>query len=236
MTMEHTLQSCHLGDYRRAWIHRTEGAGIRDCLLFLDGELYRDRVKAPAILEDASRTKQLPPVHAVFISSVSAKDRQINYICHPAYAAFVADEVPAWIRQQGLSFDRLYLCGLSLSGLQALFTSQTRPGVFDGVLSQSPSAWWNDEWLASSLHTLPSRLPRTWISVGLRERDADVRHPPTDLHQKTSQLESVRRLVEKLRLQDVPVQTHEYDGGHDCACWGEEMVAALAWLLQPGES
>lgn len=230
MIEERLLQSDHLHGQRRVWIHRSEDASVRDCLLFLDGELYRDRVKAPAILEEASRTEQFPPVHAVFVSSVSARDRQLDYICNPEYAAFIAEEVKAFLRAE-LSCHRLYLCGLSLSGLQALFTAQSHPGVFDGVLSQSPSAWWNDEWLASTLSSHVSVFPPAWVSVGLSELAADVRHPPTELHQKTCQLDSVRRLLGRMRAAGAKVHSHEYDGGHDCACWGGELVSALAWLL-----
>lgn len=232
MIEEHFLQSKHIDDQRRVWLHRSDDADARDCLLFLDGELYRDRVKAPAILEEASNRKLLPPVHAVFVSSVSAKDRQLDFICNSAYAAFVAEEVTAWIKQQGLSSDRLYLCGLSLSGLQALFAARAHPDVFDGVLSQSPSAWWNDEQVVSIFSSHSSNCPPAWVSVGLQERDEDVRHPPTDLHQKTSQLDSVRRLVEQMRTAGADVRLHEYDGGHDCACWGEELVSAIAWLVR----
>lgn len=236
MTEEHVIQSAHIGADRRVWVHRSEDGDARNCLLFLDGELYRDRVKAPAIIEAASCARVLPSLHAVFVSCVSAKDRQLDYICNPAYAAFVAEEMTAWIRRQSLSFDRLFLCGLSLSGLQALFTAQAYAGLFDGVLSQSPSAWWTDERLASLFVSLPASFPRSWVSVGLRERDADVRHPPTDLHQKTSQLDSVRRVVEEIKTSGADVRMHEYDGDHDCACWGEELVPALTWLLKSSKS
>ncbi len=100
------------------------------------------------------------------------------------------------------------------------------------TLAQSPSAWWQDEWLATSLDALPCSRGRFWLSVGSREMEEHASHPPTPLIQRTSQLASVRRLAKRLTEAGHDLHLHEYDGGHDPQCWGAELPRALEWLLQ----
>ncbi|MDZ4404744.1 alpha/beta hydrolase-fold protein [Prosthecobacter sp.] len=162
---EHQIPSTILPAPRKAWIHRSTNVEAKDCLLFLDGELYTERVKAPAILE-AKATGALKPVTCVYLTNASAAGRQADYTCNAAFADFLAREMPPWIEREAGRFERLFLCGLSLSALQAVFTALRHPGVFAGVLAQSPSAWWQDEWLAESLPAMPTTPNRFWLSVG----------------------------------------------------------------------
>ena len=215
---------------RQAWIHPAEAA--RDCLIFLDGELYTDRVKAPEIIAAAQPSGSLPPLTCVYLPNRSAEDRHEAYTCNDRFAAFVALELPRWIEHEVGRFERLFLCGLSLSALQSMFTGLQHPGLFAGVLAQSPSAWWQDERLASSLDAFPCSRSRFWISVGTQELQENATHPPTPLIQKTSQLASVRRLANRLTEAGHDLHLHEYDGGHHPACWGAELPQALAWLLK----
>ena len=206
-----------LPEPRKAWIH--PAAAAKDCLVFLDGELYTDRVKAPELVRGAT---------CVYLSNVSAAARHADYTCNENFASFVA-QLPNWIEQHVAPFDRYFLCGLSLSGLQAIFTAPRHPGIYSGVLSQSPSAWWNDEWLRTSLPR--GNRGRFWLSVGSQELQENVTHPPTGLIQKTSQRDSVRRLAEAMADAGHVDHFEEYDGGHDPACWARELPEALAWLL-----
>ncbi len=119
-----------------------------------------------------------------------------------------------------------------MSGLAAAFAVLRHPIVFSGALCQSPSAWWNDEWLAGSLARHGTRGSRFWISVGNEELQEGVSHPPTALFQKASQLASVRNLVERLIGSGNRVRFNEFCGGHDPACWADELPHALAWLLE----
>lgn len=216
---------------RKAWIEPASFAAATDCLIFLDGELYRNRVGAPGIIRRAQDAGLLQPTAAVYLSGGSAAERHVDYTCNEDFASFVAVDVPQWIERMAGRFDRLYLCGLSLSGLQALFTALRHPGVFSGVLAQSPSAWWREEWLSASLATVAGQRSRFWLSVGTQELQTNVSHPPTPLFQGASQLDSVRRLAAGMTNIGLDVHAHEYDGGHDPACWGAELSLALSWLL-----
>jgi enterochelin esterase-like enzyme len=216
---------------RKAWIFPALPGAAVDCLLFLDGELYTERVKAPEVIREAQAMGSLRPMNCVYLPNVSAAGRHADYTCNERFASFLAKDVPGWIEREVGGLDRLYLCGLSLSGLQAVFTALSHPGVFCGVLSQSPSAWWQEERLAKSLKPTEAQRSCFWLSVGTRELEAMVSHPPSGLWQKTCQLDSVRRLTDALTNAGHEVQHHEYDGGHDSACWGAELPRALAWLM-----
>lgn len=229
MISEHQISSDLLASPRKAWVHH-EGKA-RTCLLFLDGELFTDRVKAPDVIASAQESGSLPPLACVYLSNLSAADRHEVYTCNERFAAFVALEMPRWIERELGRFERLFLCGLSLSALQSIFTGLKHPGIFAGILAQSPSAWWQDERLASSLDTLSSFRGRFWLSVGTREVEENVSHPPTPLIQKTSQVASVRRLAKCMTKAGHDTHLNEYDGGHDPACWGAELPKALEWLL-----
>jgi S-formylglutathione hydrolase FrmB len=57
-------------------------------------------------------------------------------------------------------------------------------------------------------------------------------HSPVELFQKASQRDSVRRLAEKLEGLCREVHHKEFSGGHDMACWAEELPRALPWLMR----
>jgi enterochelin esterase-like enzyme len=232
MFTTHTIPSAHLSAPRQASYYPAAVGEAKDCLLLLDGELYTDRVKAPAILGEAQASGLLPPVACVYLPNVSAAGRHVDYTCNEVFASFLAEEMPRWIEREAGRFERLFLCGLSLSALQAVFTTLRHPGVFAGVLAQSPSAWWADEWLLNALPAMPSPPQRMWMSVGLQELQTNASHPPTPLVQKASQLDSVRRLNSALSGSGHDVHCHEYDGGHDPACWAAELPQSLAWLMR----
>lgn len=215
---------------RKAWIHHADDA--KDCLIFLDGELYAERVKAPEIIATAQASGALPPLTSIYLPNLSAADRHEHYTCHEGFASFLARELPLWIAEEVGRFERVFLCGLSLSALQSVFTALQHPGVFAGVLAQSPSAWWQEERLVASLDPAPQTLGRFWLSVGTQEIQEEASHPPTPLIQKTSQLASVRRLAKRVKAIGHEIHLHEYDGGHDPACWAAELPQALAWLLR----
>ncbi len=228
---EHSISSEALVTPRRVWVHHDDKGTAKNCLLWLDGEIYSGRVKAPDIIAKSQASGVLPALTCVYLPNDSQEGRHADYTCDEAFADFLALEMPRWIDREAGQFECLFLCGLSLSGLQAVFTALRHPGIFAGVLAQSPSAWWRDESLAASVTSFSSTRQRFWLSVGTGELQENLRHPPTALHQKVSQLTSVRRLSEAMSQSGHAVHLHEFDGGHDPAFWGEELTEALDWLL-----
>ncbi len=217
---------------RKVWVQRTVAGEASDCLVFLDGELYLQRVQAPETIDQLQREGRLPPMDCIYVSSVDAAARHIDYVCNEAFSEFLAGELRRWIAGAVNHHLRYALCGLSLSGLSAGFTALRHPEAFFGAVCQSPSAWWNDEWLAMSLDPQAPGQGRFWISVGNQELEEGVSHPPSGLIQSTNQLLSCRRLAQKLTGCCADLHYYEFPGGHDPICWAKELPEALRWLLQ----
>jgi enterochelin esterase-like enzyme len=216
---------------RKVWVQSAVAESAADCLIFLDAELYIERVKAPEIVRALQTTGGLASVTCIYVSNVDAAARHVDFTCNERYAQFLATELLRWIEETVHRHERYLLCGLSLSGLAAAFAAVRHPGVFAGILCQSPSAWWNEEWLAASLVPAGNPPCRFWISVGDQELQENVSHPPSGLFQKTSQLASVRRLAQLLKATGNEVRYAEFSGGHDPQCWAAELPEALRWLV-----
>ena len=170
---------------------------------------YLERVDALAAVADLEAT-------CVFVSHHGGAQRHIDYVCSDSYLGFMDDLAT----ELGLVWD--VGVGLSLSGLQMAYAGMNQR--IPTVICQSPSAWWNDEWLARQ----PSpRSGRFWISVGSKELEEGVSHPPTGMRQEVNQLDSCRRLAEAIEADEVTFRT--FDGGHDPRCWAEELPEAMEW-------
>jgi enterochelin esterase family protein len=167
------------------------------------------------------------------LSSLDAAQRHIEYTCHEPFADFLGLDLVVWIEQNLGKHERYWLCGLSLSGLAAIYTALRHPQVFSGAIGQSPSAWWNREWLTKSLPQLAPITGRFWISVGDRELDECVSHPPTGLYQEVNQLDSCRNLSQQLTANGADLKHVEFAGGHDPQCWARELSDALQFLVDP---
>lgn len=204
------LPSRHLGAPRRIWCD--EGAG--PIALFLDGDFYRDRVHAMHVVADQG-------MRGVWVAAGTSEDRHRDLTCSAPFERFVVDEL-----LPRLDGEVDLLVGLSLSGLMAAHLALTHPAHFGRAICQSPSAWWNDEALAARASAGGGGHARVWISVGAQETATDVRHPPTGLHQRTSQVDSCRRLAEAWGSR---ARLEVFEGGHDPACWRAELPAAMAW-------
>ena len=214
---------------------RHDADSANACFIFLDAELFLDRVQAAPLITHLRMEEKLRGVTAVFVSSLNAAARHADYTCNATYARFLATDLIAWIERELEPHPQYILCGLSLSGLQAAFTALSYPAVFRAALCQSPSAWWNHEWLAQQVPSLTSRPQRFWLSVGTEELQQDVSHAPSGMFQGVNQLDSCRRLTTALQAAGHQVHPHEYAGGHDPNCWAKELTDALRWLLTAPE-
>ena len=224
-----------LAGSRKVWIEPPTCDDASDCLIFLDAEIYRDRVKAPEIIQDLQATGQVRPIVSVYLSYLDTAARHTDFTCNEAFSRFVAISFRDWIEKSVGRFERYFLCGLSLSGLSAAFTCLQHPSAFSGTLCQSPSAWWNDEWLAACVDREKPNHGRYWISVGDQELEENVSHPPSGLLQKSNQLDSVRRLTKKIEASCKALHYAEFPGGHDPACWAGELPGAISWLTQEAD-
>jgi enterochelin esterase family protein len=221
-----------LASSRKVWVEPPIRGSASDCLIFLDAEIYMDRVMAPEVIRDLQAAGRVPPITSIYLSYLDTAARHTDFTCNKAYSQFLAAGLRGWIERTVGHIERYFLCGLSLSGLSAAFTCLEHPSAFSGTLCQSPSAWWNDEWLAAFVEEEKASQGRYWISVGNQELAENVSHPPSGLFQKSNQLDSVRRLTKKLEASCKAVHYAEFSGGHDPACWGKELPDAISWLTQ----
>ena len=87
----------------------------------------------------------------VFISMESVEARWLECPCYQPFARFVAQELLPWLSTQHQELRlvrKRTLIGVSYTGLAAAFVAKEFPGIFQRVISQSGSYWWNDCWLS----------------------------------------------------------------------------------------
>ncbi len=218
---------------RKIWYYAAEGRPGRLGIL-LDAEIYQDAIGAPEILGRLAQQGAVPPTAWLLVSNAGAEARHHDYTCSDPYADFIAKDLLPWLKRKagGDAAGGHFIGGLSLSGLQAAYTSLCFPETFSRVLCQSGSLWWEDGWLAKHLRELPPNSGKYWLSVGTKEKGAGMVHPPTDLVQSQDQDEAVRAFSAAMKAGGSEVRDHVYEGGHGAAHWKEELPKALRWLLE----
>ena len=233
------LNSSYLQNERSIWICAPENvSGPSDLVVFLDGELYRDRMDALSVIEELRG--QVADSWYVFVSHQNWETRGIECPCYPPFARFIGEELLTWLASGRIDFSRIkrrVLVGVSYTGLAAAFVAKEYPVAFQRIISQSGSFWWNDCWLVEEYRRLRQKIPVDfYLDVGTKETHENVRHGE-DLVQVVSQIEGVRRFKDALLARGHAVRYQEFDGDHDYAGWNRTLVDALRWgvPLQPEE-
>jgi enterochelin esterase-like enzyme len=226
---ESTLR-CRSGAlWRRAWSLAPPTERPTAAILFLDAELYLERVGAAAVVRWLLERRAIPPAVAVFLSHGGAAARHEDFVCRPEYARFVAGDFVGSVRKEHPGVTEVVIAGLSLSGLAAAYAATRHPAVFRAVVCQSPSFWWERGRFAEDLPTPTPAGPEFWISVGAQEREAGVSHLPSGLRQELTQVAGCVSATAALRAKGYSVSYREYDGDHDPDCWRDDLSLALPW-------
>jgi len=181
------------------------------------------------VVQDLIDGCAIPPVSSVFVSHVNGAARHQDLTCNQRYCRFIAEDVVAWARQRNsqiINSDNL-VCGLSLSGLTAAYTTVLYPSVFSYALCQSGSFWW----FADHEVQLSSTQAKFWLSVGNKETATGVSHPPSGLFQRVNQIEGVESAARRLEALGGLVRFGVFNGGHAFVPWREELAPALTWLI-----
>ena len=229
---EHLIQSAS-GEYaRKVWLLPPPGGVPAIIALFLDGEYYVERMKAPAILHRLQKRGKIPPLLCAFVSHLDNDARHRDLTCHPRFADFILTHILPWLREKNPAPppDGHLIAGASLSGLTAAWLALSHPEIFSRCLSQSGSFWWNDEWLAKNLPQWPRSHVKFWLSVGHRETESNATHGT--LVQHASQIAANGRLIGALQARGHPVRHHLYLGGHDTKFWKRELPEALLSIFE----
>jgi enterochelin esterase family protein len=136
----------------------------------------------------------------------------------------------ALARDAGVGVTEIVIAGLSLSGLAAAYAATRYPTVFRAAVCQSPSFWWEQGRFAEELPAATPAGPEFWISVGSRETEAGMSHPPSGLRQELTQVAGCVSAAAAMRTKGYSVSYREYDGVHDPDCWREDLSLALLWV------
>jgi enterochelin esterase family protein len=226
---EQTLR-CRSGVFeRKVWSLAPPTGRATTAILFLDAELYLDRVEAADVVRRLQERRAIPPAVAVFLSHGGAAARHEDFICRPDYARFVASDLVGSVREEHRGVTEIAIAGLSLSGLAAAYAATRHPAVFRAAVCQSPSFWWEHGRFAEELPAATADGPEFWICVGSRETEAGVSHPPSALRQGETQVAGCVSAAAALRAKGYSVSYRQYDGGHDPDCWRDDLSLALPW-------
>jgi hypothetical protein len=152
MLVEHVVRSRPMTFERTIWTSSSTEELPGMAILFLDAELYLDRVGAASVVGHLERDGSLPVVVSVFVSNNGSTARHADFICQADYAAFIADDVTAWIRARYPSVRGIVLAGLSLSGLAAAFIATRFSSKFAATIGGTMAGF--------SRSFLPPLLPR----------------------------------------------------------------------------
>ena len=229
----YTLKSVHLTNERTVWIREPDRAPT-NLTVFLDAELYRDRVGALSIVDDLESMGAIDSSLFVFVSMQSVAARWLECPCYPPFARFIDEEFFPWLEGVHPTVrhaQERVIVGLSYTGLAAAYVAMMAPIRFTKVVAQSGSFWSNDCWIVRHFEEFEIK-PKIefYLDVGLRETATNVRHKE-DVLQVVSQIDGVRRFREVLLRLGYTPQYVEFDGGHDCAAWSLTLPDALRWAL-----
>lgn len=232
--IETSFESEILGNRRKVWLQPpTGGVPAEGLVVLLDGEYYVDRIEAPSVVSDFQQSQVTAPFATGYVSHIDSKIRWPESFCNSSFARFIAQELAPWLEDQFDLGDKSVpkiVGGLSLTGLAAAHIVLQHPEVFDGVLCQSASFWWNDNWLVNEYRRRPAPAARFRITCGLSETQEYFEHGP-ELVQRTSQLSCNRAMRTVLEEKRRSVSYEEIPGGHDIASWKRDLPRSLETLL-----
>jgi enterochelin esterase-like enzyme len=234
----HRFSSATLGNERTIWIREAPDPSQPFHLaIFLDAELYRDRVGAVAIIKHLQSTARLANTLFGFVSMESVESRWKECPCHAPFADFLNGELVPWLEERYpplTTASERVLIGLSYTGLAALFVASSPHSTFNRVIAQSGSFWWNHCFLTEKFRTSDRPVPaEIYLDVGSEETATNVLHKE-DVLQVVSQLDAVRQLRDVLIGRGAKVSYLEFPGGHTSAEWQKSLPGALEWALPPG--
>ena len=122
---QHTLKSIHLANERAVWVREPEHRAT-NVTVFLDAELYRDRVGATSIIDALNSKGDIDSSLFVFVSMESAASRWVECPCYPPFAQFIEEELFPWLERAYLrahEAQERVIAGLSYTGLAAAYVS-----------------------------------------------------------------------------------------------------------------
>jgi enterochelin esterase family protein len=260
---ETTFKSAILNNERQVWVYtppgyKTTGQPYHLFVTF-DGEIYREGVPTPTILDNLLARGLLPPVVAVMIGNApGARLRELWY--SEQFNECLVKEILPWVkRQYRVTADpkRTVVAGLSLGGGASLFAGFRHPEIFGNVISQSGGNMYRQtreemfppfyqgqlfqeeefpesEWLTRQIGMKPKQALRVYLEAGLLE-DLEWQGKLARFAHPSLIL-ATRHLRDVLQAKGYRVFYHEFNGGHETLSWRGTLADGLVALIGKGQS
>lgn len=234
--LHYRFKSHLLKDKRDIWIYvpasyQSENSPY-PLLIVFDGQAYTSQlIPGPTILDNLIGAGQIPPLVAVFISSVDQCKRNRELPCYAPFIDSLAQELLPWLQKRFHITSRpsqTIVAGSSYGGLAAAYTSLRYPQHFGNVLSQSGAFWWQPPrlpgpWLVKQFENQPLLPIRFYLDVGDQEIES--------WEGKMSMVNVNRLLHRVLTNKGYQVSYYEFQGGHDYDCWRKTFATGLIALI-----
>ena len=226
-----------LKNKREIWVYtppsyETTG-GRYPLLIVLDGQAYTSElIPGPTILDNLIAEKQIPPLVAVFVSSMDQRLRDLELPCYDPFINSLTSELMPWIHdhyhvsQEGA---QTVIAGSSYGGLAAAYAALRQPQHFGKVLSQSGAFWWQPKNSTSELWLLKQyenyeKLPvQFYLDVGDQETEA--------WENGQSMIKVNRAFNTMLLRKGYDVCYQEFPGGHEYEAWRKTFATGLIALF-----
>lgn len=203
-------------------------------LIVFDGQAYTSQlIPGPTIIDNLIGEGKIPPLVAVFVSSMDQTTRNRELPCNDLFGKSLVNEFLPWVQSHfhvAATPSQTILAGSSYGGLAAAYTALCYPQHFGNVLSQSGAYWWGpfsfseNFWLAKQYESKPPLGIRFYLDVGDQETEKRKGAP--------SMIEVNRHLRDTLVKKGYQVTYHEFRGGHAYDCWKETLATGLIALFQ----
>lgn len=229
------FKSSCLKNKREIWVYTPPGYSNKGerypLLIVLDGQAYTsDLIPGPTILDNLIAEGEIPPMIAIFVSSIDQPRRNLELPCYKPFIESLSDELLPWVYKNYHASQRpeqVIIAGSSYGGLAAAYAALIKPDTFGKVLSQSGAFWWSPSksgelWLIKQYEGM-SKLPIEFY--------LDVGHLETEESGNRMSMVKVNALFSDLLKKKGYRVTHEiFQGGHDYACWRKTLAKGLIAL------
>jgi enterochelin esterase family protein len=202
-------------------------------LIVFDGQAYTSQlIPGPTILDNLIGLGIIPPLVALFVSSMGQRERNLELPCYAPFIDSLIEELLPWLHQHyHVTYDpsQIIVAGSSYGGLAAAYAALRYPYQFGNVLSQSGAFWWqppliSGPWLVKQYAAQPPLPIRFYLDVGNQETES--------WGGKMSMVQVNHLFRDLLLTKGYQVTYHEFQGGHDYDCWRKTLAIGLIALMR----
>lgn len=223
-----TLSSQVLNNERQITLYRPNIPMEQPALLvLLDGQIYLHTYQMAKFFDRWINKGDFPPMHIVFVDSVSADRRGKELPPNALFPQLLVDELMPKLAEKGIraKAEHTIIAGSSFGGLGATWNALQHPEVFGNVLSMSGSYWWapkgeDPEWLIREIETMPAQPIRFFLEAGLFEQRGSW----------GGIIQNHYQLLEVLKHKGYSVDAIELPSGHDYVSWCETLYEGTKQL------